>query len=142
MERTFLDRCRRLSTHAQTLMLLVFADDSLHHADLTVRPALGVGEEAFAEVERAGPLRVNGTLSGCVTHWSAHRPIRQRLLTSARRPTPALAQTLVAAGPKTRKGDEHENQSLRATLVTRCIVPASVAGRLNGSQRVSPTLVS
>ena len=61
MERTFLDRCRRLSTPAQTLMLLAAADDSLHHAELRrAGRALGVGEDAFAQVERSGLLLVDG----------------------------------------------------------------------------------
>ena len=63
MERTFLDRCRRLSTHAQTLMLLAAADDSLRLAELRhAGRALGVAEDAFGEVEGSGLLRVDGDL--------------------------------------------------------------------------------
>ncbi len=65
MERTFLDRCRRLSPQAQTLMLLAAADDSLHHAELRrAGRDLGVGEDTFAEVERSGLLRVDGDFVG------------------------------------------------------------------------------
>jgi DNA-binding CsgD family transcriptional regulator len=63
MERTFLDRCRRLSIQAQTLMLLAAADDSLHHAELRrAGRVLGVAEEAFAEVEHSGLLQIDGEL--------------------------------------------------------------------------------
>ena len=63
MERTFLDRCRRLSEPAQTLMLLAAADDSLHLAELRrAGQAVGAGGDAFGEVERSGLLRVDGDL--------------------------------------------------------------------------------
>lgn len=63
MERIFLDRCRRLSEPAQTLMLLAAADDSLHVAELRrAGRAVGAGEDAFGEVERSGLLRVDGDL--------------------------------------------------------------------------------
>ena len=63
MERTFLDRCRRLSPDAQTLMLLAAADDSLHLAELRrAGQALEARGDAFDEVERSGLLRVDGDL--------------------------------------------------------------------------------
>ena len=63
MERTFLDRCRRLSEPAQTLMLLAAADDSLHLAELRrAGEAVGAGGDAFGEMERSGLLRVDGDL--------------------------------------------------------------------------------
>jgi DNA-binding CsgD family transcriptional regulator len=63
MERTFLDRARRLSTHAQTLMLLAAADDALHHGELRrAGHAAGVPTDAFPEVEASGLLRVDGDL--------------------------------------------------------------------------------
>jgi DNA-binding CsgD family transcriptional regulator len=61
MERTFLDRCRRLSTDAQTLMLLAAADDSLRLAELRRAGRAGdVAEDAFVEVEASGLLLVDG----------------------------------------------------------------------------------
>ncbi|WP_148575390.1 helix-turn-helix transcriptional regulator [Nocardioides caldifontis] len=63
MERTFLDRCRRLSPEAQTLMLLAAIDDSLRLAELMrAGRALGVADVAFAEVETSGLLLVDGDL--------------------------------------------------------------------------------
>ncbi|MFJ2031127.1 AAA family ATPase [Streptosporangium sp. NPDC087985] len=61
VERVFLDRARRLSGPAQTLLLVAAADDSGRL--LTVRQAaaaLGAGEDALDEVERSGLLRVRG----------------------------------------------------------------------------------
>jgi hypothetical protein len=56
MERTFLDRCRRLSAPAQTLLLLAAADDdSLRFAELrSAGDSLGVLGAAYAEVETSG----------------------------------------------------------------------------------------
>jgi DNA-binding CsgD family transcriptional regulator len=85
MERTFLDRCRRLSKHAQTLMLLAAADDSLHHPELRrAGGALGVAESAFAEVEGAGLLRVDGDLVR-VRHPLVRSAIYQAATISERR---------------------------------------------------------
>lgn len=61
VERVFLDRARRLSAPARTLLLVAAADDSGRVA--TVRAgaaALGVDERAFDEVERSGLVRVQG----------------------------------------------------------------------------------
>ncbi|WP_448624748.1 AAA family ATPase [Geodermatophilus sp. URMC 64] len=61
VERSFLDRCRRLGEPAQRLLLLAAADDT---GRLTViRNAadhLGAGVDALDEAERAGLLRVDG----------------------------------------------------------------------------------
>jgi DNA-binding CsgD family transcriptional regulator len=85
MERTFLDRCRRLTPHAQTLMLLAAADDSLHHPELRrAGGALGVPEGAFAEVEGSGLLRVDGGLVR-VRHPLVRSAIYQAATTSERR---------------------------------------------------------
>ena len=63
MERTFLDRCRRLSAGAQTLMLLAATDDSLRISELRkAGAALGVAVDAVAEVEGFGLLLVDGDL--------------------------------------------------------------------------------
>ena len=98
MERTFLDRCRGLSTHAQTLMLLASADDSLHHADLQrAGRAVGVGEAAFAEVERAGLLRVDGDLVG-VRHPLVRSAIYQAATSYERRAAHAALADALSAG--------------------------------------------
>jgi len=63
VERSFLDRCRRLSESAQRLLLVAAADDT---ARLTVvrdtAARLGVDDDAMDEVERAGLLHVDGDL--------------------------------------------------------------------------------
>ena len=61
VERTFLDRARRLPAEAQTLLLVAAADGSGQIA--TVRraaAALGVGAEALEAAERSGLIRVQG----------------------------------------------------------------------------------
>jgi DNA-binding CsgD family transcriptional regulator len=61
VERVFLDRCRRLSAAAQTVLLVTVADDTGRLA--TVRraaTALHVGPDAVAEAERSGLLVVTG----------------------------------------------------------------------------------
>jgi DNA-binding CsgD family transcriptional regulator len=85
MERTFLDRARRLSTHGQTLMLLAAADDSLHHGELRrAGQAVGVPAEAFAEVEASGLLRVDGDLVQ-VRHPLVRSALHQAATASERR---------------------------------------------------------
>ena len=105
MERTFLDRCRRLSTPAQTLMLLAAADDSLHHAELRrAGRALGVGEDAFAEVERSGLLRVDGDLVR-VRHPLVRSAIYQAATASERRAAHAALAEALGAGAGASAGD-------------------------------------
>ena len=61
VERVFLDRCRRLTAAAQTLMLVAVADDSGQLA--TVQRAattLDVEHDAVAEAERSGLLVISG----------------------------------------------------------------------------------
>ncbi len=59
VERAFLDRCRRLSDAAQTLLLVAAADDSGRVAVVRVAAAeLDVVEQAMEEAERSGLLAV------------------------------------------------------------------------------------
>lgn len=61
VQRVFLDRCRRLPEHVQTLLLIASADDSRQVA--VVRRAarsLGVDDAAFAQAEHAGLLVSDG----------------------------------------------------------------------------------
>jgi DNA-binding CsgD family transcriptional regulator/tetratricopeptide (TPR) repeat protein len=61
VERVFLDRCRRLSEHVQTVLLVAAADDSGRLA--TVRHAaalLGADSRALQEAERSGLLLTEG----------------------------------------------------------------------------------
>jgi hypothetical protein len=61
VERVFLERCRRLSKPAQTLMLLAAADDSVRFSVLLkAGEQLAVSAENFLEVESAGLLVTNG----------------------------------------------------------------------------------
>jgi DNA-binding CsgD family transcriptional regulator/tetratricopeptide (TPR) repeat protein len=61
VERVFLDRCRRLSEAAQTLMLVAVADDSGQLATLQrAATNMSVGHDSVAEAERSGLLVVRG----------------------------------------------------------------------------------
>ncbi len=95
MERAFLDRCRQLSNHAQTLMLLAAADDSLRLVELRhAGRSMRVGEDAFVEVERSGLLRVDGDLVR-VRHPLVRSAIYQAATASERRVAhSALARAL------------------------------------------------
>jgi DNA-binding CsgD family transcriptional regulator len=93
VQRVFLDRSRRLSTAAQTLLCVAAADDSTRVS--VVRQAaglLGVGPGALAEAEESGLLTVDGTdigfrhplvrsavYQGAATHvrQQAHRALAQ-----------------------------------------------------------------
>jgi DNA-binding CsgD family transcriptional regulator len=98
MERTFLERCRRLSQHAQTLMLLAAADDSLHHAELRrAGRALGVGEQTFGEVEHSGLLWLDGALVG-VRHPLVRSAIYQAATAYERRAAHAALAEVLSAG--------------------------------------------
>ena len=61
VEKVFLDRCRRLTRPAQTLMLVAVADDTGRLATVQrAAAAFGVGADALQEVERSGLLVVSG----------------------------------------------------------------------------------
>jgi len=63
VQRIFLDRSRRLSPAAQTLLLVAAADDSARLPVLLRAAAtLGVGAQALDEVERSQLLRVSGSV--------------------------------------------------------------------------------
>jgi DNA-binding CsgD family transcriptional regulator len=93
VQRVFLDRSRRLSADAQTVLSVAAADDSTRTA--VVRQAadlLGVGAGALSEAEESGLLTINGTeigfrhplvrsavYQGATTHvrQQAHRALAQ-----------------------------------------------------------------
>jgi hypothetical protein len=61
VERVFLDRSRRLSASAQTVMLVAAADDTGQLSTLDRAVAtLGAGTDAIAEAERSGLLAISG----------------------------------------------------------------------------------
>jgi DNA-binding CsgD family transcriptional regulator len=61
VERVFLDRARRLTPAAQTLLLVAVADDTGQVATVQRAAAtLGVGPDAVAEAERSGLLAISG----------------------------------------------------------------------------------
>ncbi len=61
VERVFLDRSRRLSAAAQTLMLVAVADDTGQLATVERAAAtLGLSPDALAEAERSGLLVISG----------------------------------------------------------------------------------
>jgi DNA-binding CsgD family transcriptional regulator len=97
VERAFLDRCRRLSAEAQTLLLVAAADDT-GRAD-TVRGAasrLGVRAGAWEESERSGLLTVTGDLAQ-VRHPLVRSAVYQSATSFERRRThQALADALRA----------------------------------------------
>ncbi len=61
VERTFLDRCRRIPADAQTLLLVAAADDSRQVATVQAAAAeLGLDEQTLAAAEQSGLVRVTG----------------------------------------------------------------------------------
>ena len=104
VERAFLDRCRTLSTPAQSLLLLAAADDSLTLA--TLRGAgrtMGVGDPAFTEVERSGLLVRSGDVVE-VRHPLVRSAIYQAATASERRAVHArLAEVLTADDDRDRQ---------------------------------------
>ena len=99
VERTFLDRCRGLSTPGQTLMLLASADDSGHLSVLLrAGKALAVPDETLREVEPTGLLVVDGDTVR-VRHPLVRSAVYQAATSSERRRAhAALAQALHEAG--------------------------------------------
>ena len=95
VERVFLDRCRRLSTSAQTLMLLASADDSVRLAVLLrAGGALAVPVDTLTEVESAGLLVTDGDAVR-VRHPLVRSAIYQAATASERRAAhAALADAL------------------------------------------------
>lgn len=95
VQRVFLDRCRRLATEVQTLLLVASADDSGNLAVVTHAAALlGVSAGALVDAERAGlvitdrdtirvrhPLVRTGIYQAATGHElrSAHRALAQVL---------------------------------------------------------------
>jgi DNA-binding CsgD family transcriptional regulator len=104
VERSFLDRCRRLSWPAQTLLLIAAADDSGHVAVIQAAgAALCLGDEALAEAEDSGLLKVAGAelhlrhpLVRSAVYAGATVPDRQRV-------HGALAVAFEAAGEHDRR---------------------------------------
>jgi len=100
VERAFLDRCRRLSEQAQTLLLVAAADDS-GRVD-TVRAAAircGVQAPAWEEAERSGLLTVTG--DGVAVRHALVRSALYQAATSfgRRRAHRALADALREGDP-------------------------------------------
>ncbi|MDX6319176.1 MAG: hypothetical protein QOD35_2576, partial [Nocardioidaceae bacterium] len=104
VERSFLDRCRRLSRGAQTLLLVAAADDSGQVAIIqAASAALNLGDEALAEAEDSQLLKVAGAelqlrhpLVRSAVYAGATVPERQRV-------HGALAVALEAAGEQDRR---------------------------------------
>ncbi|HEV7203105.1 MAG TPA: LuxR family transcriptional regulator [Jatrophihabitans sp.] len=97
VQRVFLERCRHLSTGAQTLLLVAATDDSTQSA--TVRAAaarLDVGADALDEAERSGLLTVSGVTVE-LRHPLVRSAIYQGATSSARsRAHAALAEVMVS----------------------------------------------
>jgi DNA-binding CsgD family transcriptional regulator len=99
VERTFLDRCRRLSPSAQTLMLLASADDSGRLSIVVgAGDSLSVPAESLADVESAGLLVVDGDTVR-VRHPLVRSAVYQAATGAERRGAhAALAEALGATG--------------------------------------------
>jgi DNA-binding CsgD family transcriptional regulator len=98
VQRVFLDRSRRLSAPAQTLLCVAAADDSTRVS--VVRRAadlLGVGPEALTEAEESGLLTITGAEIG-FRHPLVRSAVYQAAATHLRQQAHrALAQVLTAA---------------------------------------------
>ena len=112
VERAFLDRCVRLTAPAQTLVLMASADDSRLVAIIQRAVAvLGLSDQALAEVERSGLLRV----SGAELHFR-HPLVRSAVYGAAtvqerQQAHRALAAALEAVG-------EHDRRAWHLALAT------------------------
>lgn len=97
VQRVFLDRCRRLGSEAQTLLLVAATDDSTRSA--TVREAaalLGAGPDALEEAERSGLLVVSDTRVE-LRHPLVRSAVYQGATSATRRRAhSALAEVMVA----------------------------------------------
>jgi len=104
VERAFLDRCRRLSQPAQTLMLLAAADDSRRlSVVLGAGEVLAVPAESLAELEAAGLLVVDADTVR-VRHPLVRSAVYQAATGAERRSAhAALAEALVATGEPDRR---------------------------------------
>ncbi|MEP6641914.1 MAG: helix-turn-helix transcriptional regulator [Gaiellales bacterium] len=99
VERAFLDRCRRLPSDAQTLLLIAASDGSGRLSVIRQAAArLGAGDAALDAAERSGLIRVLGgdlllrhPLVRSAVYWAATTSQRQ----NAHR---ALAEVLTSAG--------------------------------------------
>ena len=106
IERVFLDRARRLSDDAQTLLLVASADDSTRLATV-LRAAAALGStRARWTSSRVRSGLVDGDRLSCDTRWSARRCTRRPRATTAaasmpRWPQPSTARRTPTAGPGT-----------------------------------------
>ncbi len=104
VERTFLDRCRRLGADGQTFLLGAAADDSGRRAAVRAAAAgLGLDEQALAAAEQSGLVRLTGAelrfrhpLVRSAVYGAA--PMAERHRVHA-----ALAAVLAAAGEADRR---------------------------------------
>lgn len=111
LERAFLDRCRRLSNDAQTLLLLAAVDDSLHLAELRrAGRALGAGQDALGELERSGLLRVEGDLVR-VRHPLVRSAISQAATSAERRAAHAALAAALDDGAQPGSGADADRRA-------------------------------
>lgn len=104
VERSFLDRCRRLSSSVQSLLLLAAADDTAEPAVLRrASAALGLGEDSLEEALASGLLSSQGeTLQ--VRHPLVRSAIYQAASAADRRRVhQALAEALAGVGDPDRE---------------------------------------
>ncbi|OMQ16381.1 hypothetical protein A7K94_0202860, partial [Modestobacter sp. VKM Ac-2676] len=99
VERAFLDRCRRLSEDAQTLLLVAAADDSGRFSVVQQAAArLGASDDALDEAERSGLIGVTAT-DVRLRHPLVRSALYGAATTSQRQSAHrALAAVLVRAG--------------------------------------------
>ena len=112
VERTFLDRCRRLTAQAQVLLLVASSDDSGQVGIIQgAAAALSVGDEALGEAERSGLVRVNGT----ELHFR-HPLVRSAVYGAATVPERQRAHGALAAA--LRAGGEDDRRAWHLALAT------------------------
>jgi DNA-binding CsgD family transcriptional regulator len=144
VERVFLDRARGLSSDAQTLLLVVAADDSARLATvLAAVSELGCSPDALAEVERSGLVSV---ADGIVS--LRHTLVRSAVYSAApsaerRRVHAALATVLTGADAADRRAWHRSSSVIEpdASVVAELAAAAERAERRGGHEAASAAWV-
>jgi DNA-binding CsgD family transcriptional regulator/tetratricopeptide (TPR) repeat protein len=144
VERVFLDRARRLSDDAQTLLLVAAADDSARLATvLQAGEVLGADPEALAEVERSGLVTVTDSAADQVVAMR-HPLVRSAVYSAAptaerRRAHAALASVLTRAEDADRRAWHRASSVVEPdeSVVAELVEAATRAERRGGHEAAS-----
>ncbi|HET7432045.1 MAG TPA: AAA family ATPase [Nocardioides sp.] len=140
IERVFLDRARRLTPDAQTLLLVASADDSTRLATvLRAAEALGTDPGALGELERSGLVAVAGD------RLSLRHPLVRSAVydaapsTDRRRVHAALADVLTRQEDADRRAWHRSSSVVEpdASVVAELVAAAERAGRRGGHEAAS-----